>query len=76
MARVPLKISSSTMKATYLPVRQLLRFSTGKQDLTNYSFLPPTAANLAKLRPVIPAGYQRATGSLGAFLSPGKYAKK
>jgi hypothetical protein len=47
--------------ATYLPMRQVLRFSNGKQDLTDYRFLPPTAANLAKLRPVIPAGYHRTT---------------
>jgi hypothetical protein len=47
--------------ATYLPMRQVLRFSTGKQDMTDYRFLPPTAENLAKLRPVIPAGYHRTT---------------
>jgi hypothetical protein len=45
--------------ATYLPMRQVLRFSDGKQDTTDYRFLPPTPANLAKLRPVIPAGYHR-----------------
>jgi len=45
--------------ATYLPMRQVLRFSDGKQDTTDYRFLPPTAANLAKLRPVIPAGYHQ-----------------
>ena len=47
--------------ASYLPLRQVLRFSDGKQDTTDYRFLPPTAANLAKLRPVIPAGYHRTT---------------
>jgi hypothetical protein len=47
--------------ATYLPMRQVLRFSDGKQDRTDYRFLPPTAANLAKLTPVIPAGYHRTT---------------
>ena len=47
--------------ATYLPIRQALRFSDGKQDTTDYTFLPPTAANLAKLRPVIPLGYHRTT---------------
>jgi len=47
--------------ATYLPMRQLLRFSDGKQDMTDYEFLPPTAANLAKLRPIIPAEYHRTT---------------
>lgn len=46
---------------TYLPMQQLLRFSDGKHDLTDYTFLPPTAANLAKLRPAIPAGYKRTT---------------
>jgi len=45
--------------ATYLPLQQVLQFSTGRQYLTDYKFLPPTAANLAKLRPVIPAGYHR-----------------
>jgi hypothetical protein len=45
--------------ATYLPLRQVLQFSDGKQDITDYRFLPPTAANLAQLRPVIPAGYHR-----------------
>jgi hypothetical protein len=45
--------------ASYLPLRQVLRFSTGRQDVTDYRFLPPTAANLAKLRPLIPAGYHR-----------------
>jgi hypothetical protein len=47
--------------ASYLPLRQVLRFSTGRQDVTDYRFLPPTAANIAKLRPVIPAGYHRTT---------------
>ena len=46
---------------TYLPMRQLLRFSDGKQSLTNYAFLSPTPAHLAKLRPDIPAGYKRTT---------------
>jgi hypothetical protein len=47
--------------ATYLPLRQVLQFSTGRQNITDYKFLPPTAANLAKLRPVIPPGYHRTT---------------
>jgi hypothetical protein len=47
--------------ATYLPPRQSLLFPAGKRTVTDYTFLPPTAANLAKLRPVIPAGYQRTT---------------
>ncbi len=46
---------------TYLPMRQALRFSDGKQDVTDYAFLPPTPANLANLSPVIPAGYHRTT---------------
>ena len=55
--------------ASYLPLRQVLRFSTGRQDVTDYRFLPPTAANLAKLRPVIPAGYHRTTLLPGQGLS-------
>ena len=46
---------------SYLPLRQSLLFSDGKRTVTDYTFLPPTAANLARLRPVIPAGYQRTT---------------
>jgi hypothetical protein len=34
--------------------------SNGQRNVTEYTFLPPTAGNLAKLRPVIPAGYTRA----------------
>jgi hypothetical protein len=45
--------------ASYLPLRQSLLFSDGKSSVTDYTFLPPTAANLAKLRPVIPVGDQR-----------------
>lgn len=45
---------------TYLPMRQFLRMSNGQQSVTDYTFLPPTPENLAKLRPVIPAGYTRA----------------
>jgi hypothetical protein len=58
----PLRITAARLwvdARTYLPARELLKFSDGKQDLTDYTFLPPTAANLAKLQPVIPAGYQR-----------------
>ena len=32
---------------TYLPMQQYLRMSNGEQDVTEYSFLPPTAGNLA-----------------------------
>ena len=42
---------------TYLPMRQYLRMSNGEQNVTDYTFLPPTAENLANLRPVIPPGY-------------------
>ena len=45
---------------TYLPMRQFLRMSNGQQNVTDYAFLPPTAENLAKLRPEIPGGYTRA----------------
>jgi hypothetical protein len=44
---------------TYLPMREYLRMSNGQQSVTDYVFLPPTPGNLAKLRPVIPAGYTR-----------------
>jgi hypothetical protein len=52
--------------ASYLPLRQVLRFSTGRVDATDFEFLPPTAANLAKLRIVIPPGYHR------TWLRPGQ----
>ena len=45
---------------TYLPMRQYVRMSTGEMNVTDYTFLPPTPVNLAKLRPEIPAGYTRA----------------
>ncbi|MGI8452223.1 MAG: hypothetical protein ACR2MP_34570 [Streptosporangiaceae bacterium] len=45
---------------TYLPMQQFLRMSNGQQNVTDYTFLPPTAKNLANLRPEIPAGYTRA----------------
>ena len=45
---------------TYLPMQQYLRMSNGQQNVTDYTFLPPTPGNLAKLRPEIPAGYTRA----------------
>jgi hypothetical protein len=45
---------------TYLPMQQYLRMSNGQRNVTVYTFLPPTAGNLAKLRPVVPAGYTRA----------------
>ena len=45
---------------TYLPMRDDQRMSNGQQSVFDYVFLPPTPENLAKLRPVIPAGYTRA----------------
>ena len=45
---------------TYLPMRGYTHWSNGEQSVFDYVFLPPTAENLAKLRPVIPAGYTRA----------------
>jgi hypothetical protein len=44
---------------TYLPMREDTHWSNGEQSVFDYVFLPPTAENLAKLRPVIPAGYTR-----------------
>jgi hypothetical protein len=46
---------------TYLPMREYTRMSNGQQSVTDYAFLPPTPENLAKLRPVIPVGYTRAS---------------
>jgi hypothetical protein len=45
---------------SYLPLQQYLRMSNGQQNVTQYTFLPPTAENLVKLSPVIPTGYTRA----------------
>jgi hypothetical protein len=45
---------------TYLPMRGYTRWSNGQQSVYDYSFLRPTPARLAKLRPAIPAGYTRA----------------
>jgi len=42
---------------TYLPMQGYTRWSNGQQSVFDYVFLPPTPENLAKLRPVIPAGY-------------------
>ena len=60
---------------TYLPMRQYLRMSNGEQNVTDCTFLPPTAANLAKLRPEIPAGYTRASPTQVTGPKP-KTAKK
>ena len=48
---------------TYLPMREYVRMSNGQQSVTDYLFLPPTPENLAKLRPVIPAGYTHVNGN-------------
>ena len=45
---------------TYLPMQEFLRMSNGQRNVTDYTFLPPTAENLAKLRPEIPVGYAQA----------------
>ncbi len=50
---------------TYLPMRDYTRWSNGRQSVFDYVFLPPTPENLAKLRPVIPAGYTRANCAQG-----------
>jgi hypothetical protein len=55
---------------TYLPMRDYVRMSNGQQSITDYLFLPPTPENLAKLRPVIPAGYTRANCAQAAGPKP------
>lgn len=47
---------------TYLPMQQYLRMSNGEQYVQDYTFRPATPGNLAKLRPVIPAGYKHVSG--------------
>ncbi len=44
---------------SYLPMRGYTRWSNGRRSVADYVFLPPTAERLAKLHPVIPAGYTR-----------------
>ncbi len=71
----PLRITTAHLwvdARTYLPMRELLKFSDGKQDLADYTFLPPTAANLARLQPVIPTGYHRSN----LYADQGKKKKK
>ena len=55
---------------TYLPLRGYTRWSNGQLSIFDYVFLPPTPENLAKLRPVIPAGYARADCAQGADPQP------
>jgi hypothetical protein len=45
--------------SSYLPMRAYTRWSNGQQSVSDYVFLPATPENLAKLRPVVPAGYTR-----------------
>jgi hypothetical protein len=56
---------------TYLPMRQYLRMSNGERNVTDYSYLPPTPGNLARLRPHIPAGYTHASGQANPPGRPG-----
>ena len=56
--------------STYLPMRDYTRWSNGQQSVFDYVFLPPTPKNLAKLRPVIPAGYTRAGCAQGTGPKP------
>jgi len=44
---------------TYLPMRGSMHMSDGQRSVWEDVFLPPTAKRLAKLHPVIPAGYTR-----------------
>lgn len=44
--------------ATYLPVRTLSD-DAGNTNQVDYEFLPPTPANMAELKPTIPAGFTR-----------------
>lgn len=58
---------------TYLPMQDYVRMSNGEQSVQEYTFLPPTPENLAKLRPVIPAGYKHVSGkSAGLSDRPAK----
>ncbi len=54
---------------TYLPMRQYVLMSNGQQNVTDYTFLPPAPGNLAKLRPVIPAGYTHVSGTSAELFS-------
>jgi len=56
---------------TYLPMREYTRMSNGQQSVFDYVFLPPTPENLAKLRPVIPAGYTRSGCAQATRPTPG-----
>jgi hypothetical protein len=43
---------------TYLPIKQVSKGNGVVQEF-DFEFLPPTAGNLAKLRPVVPPGFQQ-----------------
>ena len=62
---------------TYLPMQQYCACPMGEQNVQDFTFLPPTAENLARLRPVIPAGYKQVNGNSGdLFGQPPKTAQK
>jgi hypothetical protein len=59
--------------STYLPLRETETFgppNTVSHGMTDWQYLPATAANLAKLTPPIPAGFRQVTPP-----SPPKWAK-
>jgi hypothetical protein len=60
---------------TYLPMREYTRMSNGQQSVSDYLFLPPTPENLAKLRPVVPAGYTQAGCAEATGPKPHMYKK-
>jgi len=55
---------------TYLPMRDYTRWSNGQQTVFDYVFLPPTPERMAKLHPVIPAGYSRTVCAQGTGSKP------
>ena len=55
---------------TDLPMRDYTRWSNGQQSVFDYVFLPPTPERMAKLHPVIPAGYSRAGCAQGTGPKP------
>ncbi len=50
---------------TYLPLKYTDYLGVGAISAGIYAYLPPTAANLASLRPSIPRGYRRSVPSKG-----------
>jgi hypothetical protein len=60
---------------SYLPLRQRIQLTGGAVGpfygvTADYRLLPPTPANLAKLRPVVPKGFSRTHGPHGAVPLP------